>query len=89
MLYEGVSPKALKALDHFKKRKSGVLVLLRDGATGVPVEPLADQVRRMPIGINNGVRLALAHKFFVILASRRYAIFLHPLTSSKAFPGSG
>lgn len=31
------------ALEHFKKRKCGVLVYLRDGAAGVPVEPLADQ----------------------------------------------
>ena len=35
--------KVLKALDHFKTRKSGVLVYLRDGAAGVPAEPLADQ----------------------------------------------
>lgn len=33
----------LKALDHFKTRKAGVLVYLRDGAAGVPVAPLADQ----------------------------------------------
>jgi 3,4-dihydroxy 2-butanone 4-phosphate synthase/GTP cyclohydrolase II len=31
------------ALEHFKRRKSGVLVYLRDGAAGVPVEPLAGQ----------------------------------------------
>jgi len=31
------------ALEYFKKRKSGVLIYLRDGAAGVPVEPLAGQ----------------------------------------------
>jgi 3,4-dihydroxy 2-butanone 4-phosphate synthase/GTP cyclohydrolase II len=30
----------LRALEHFKKNGSGVLVYLRDGAAGVPVEPL-------------------------------------------------
>ena len=39
----GGPQKVLKALEHFKKRKSGVLVYLRDGAAGVPVEPLADK----------------------------------------------
>jgi 3,4-dihydroxy 2-butanone 4-phosphate synthase / GTP cyclohydrolase II len=39
----GGPQKVLKALEHFKKRKSGVLVYLRDGAAGVPVEPLAGQ----------------------------------------------
>jgi 3,4-dihydroxy 2-butanone 4-phosphate synthase/GTP cyclohydrolase II len=33
----------LKALEHFKQHKSGVLIYLRDGAAGVPVEPLAEQ----------------------------------------------
>ncbi|MFK4492275.1 GTP cyclohydrolase II [Bradyrhizobium sp. USDA 336] len=35
--------RVLKALDHFKNRKSGVLVYLRDGAAGVPVEPLSHE----------------------------------------------
>jgi 3,4-dihydroxy 2-butanone 4-phosphate synthase/GTP cyclohydrolase II len=39
----GGPQKVLKALDYFKKRKSGVLIYLRDGAAGVPVEPLADK----------------------------------------------
>lgn len=39
----GGPQKVLKALEYFKRRKSGVLVYLRDGAAGVPVEPLAGQ----------------------------------------------
>jgi 3,4-dihydroxy 2-butanone 4-phosphate synthase/GTP cyclohydrolase II len=39
----GGPQKVLKALEHFKRRKSGVLVYLRDGAAGVPVEPFAGQ----------------------------------------------
>jgi 3,4-dihydroxy 2-butanone 4-phosphate synthase/GTP cyclohydrolase II len=35
--------RAVSALDHFKRRKSGVLIYLRDGAAGVPVEPLSGQ----------------------------------------------
>ncbi len=34
------STSVLKTLELFKKRGSGVLVYLRDGAAGVPVEPL-------------------------------------------------
>lgn len=33
----------LRALEHFKKNGSGVLVYLRDGAAGVPVEPLEEE----------------------------------------------
>ena len=39
----GGPQKVLQALEHFKKRKSGVLVYLRDGAAGVPVAPIAEQ----------------------------------------------
>jgi 3,4-dihydroxy 2-butanone 4-phosphate synthase/GTP cyclohydrolase II len=34
------SSSVVRALEHFKKRGHGVLVYLRDGAAGVPVEPL-------------------------------------------------
>jgi 3,4-dihydroxy-2-butanone 4-phosphate synthase/GTP cyclohydrolase II len=80
--------KVLKALDHFKSRKSGVLVYLRDGAAGVPPNPWLTKLRQMPIEIGNGARSALAHKFCVILASPRSAIFPRRFMSTRVFPDS-
>ena len=61
-------------LEHFKKAGRGVLVYLRDGAAGVPVDAARrGRSRRKPIATGNGARSASARRSCAISASPRSA----------------
>ena len=75
-------------LNHFKRAGRGVLVYLRDGAAGVPVEPMARPRPRKPIATGNGARSASARRSCGISASPRSSISPRRCMTTRDCPAS-
>ena len=75
-------------LNHFEKAGRGVLVYLRDGAAGVPVEPVGEQKQRRPTATGNGVKSASAPRSCAISASLRSSTSRPPCTTTRDCPVS-